>query len=201
MRATTIVLISAIATLGIGACTQEAEPASEPTQQVQVDALENSGPAIGDTIPAEFAVRDQTGAQRGFDDVAGENGLVLVFNRSADWCSYCQAQMIGLRDIQDDLEERGYTLATISYDSPAILSDFAAREEIGYQMLSDEGSAMIDAFDLRDPQYGEDSFANGVPRPAIFVIDTSGTVRAKMVETDYRVRPEPADIVAAVDGL
>lgn len=201
MRAFTIVLIPAAATLGIAACTQEAETAAEPVEQAASEPMAHSGPAVGETIPADFVTRDTSGAEQRLGDLAGENGLVLVFNRSADWCSYCQGQMVALRDIQDDLEQRGYTLATLSYDSPAILADFTEREEIGYTMLSDEGSAMIDAFDLRDPQYGEESFANGVPRPAILVIGTDGTVQAKMVETDYRVRPEPSDIVAAVDAL
>ncbi|QLC25155.1 peroxiredoxin family protein [Parasphingopyxis algicola] len=201
MRAMTIVLISAAATLGIAACTPEAETVPEPVAQAASEPLEHSGPAVGETIPADFRTRDASGAERRFEDLSGENGLVLVFNRSADWCSYCQGQMVELRDIQDDLEQRGYVLATLSYDAPEILADFAAREEIEYPMLSDEGSVTIDAFDLRDPQYGEESFANGVPRPAILVIGNDGTVRAKMVETDYRTRPEPADIVAAVDAL
>jgi peroxiredoxin len=201
MRAFTIVLISAAATLGIAACTQETETVSEPVEQAASEPMEHSGPAIGAIIPADFMARDTSGAERRLGDLVGESGLVLVFNRSADWCSYCQGQMVALNDIRSDLEERGYTLATLSYDTPAILADFAEREAIGYAMLSDEGSAMIDAFDLRDPQYGEESFANGVPRPAILVIGTDGTVRAKMVETDYRVRPEPSDIVAAVDAL
>ncbi len=201
MRAFTIILISAAATLGIAACTQETDPVAEPVDQVASEPVDHSGPAVGETIPANFMTRDTTGAERRLDDLAGEQGLVLVFNRSADWCTYCQGQMVELRDIQSDLEQRGYTLATISYDTPAILADFAAREDIGYTMLSDEGAAMIEAFDLRDPQYAEGSFAYGVPRPTIMVIGRDGIVQAKMVETDYRIRPEPSDIVAAVDAL
>lgn len=204
MRAITIAFLSAAATFGIAACTQEAAPEAEPAEQLETvaaESMDHSGPAVGETIPAAFLTRDASGAERRLDDLIGENGLVLIFNRSADWCGFCQAQMVDLRDIQADLDERGYTLATLSYDAPEILADFIEREDINYTMLSDEGSAMIDAFDLRDPQYGPESFANGVPRPAILVIDTAGTVRAKMVESDYRVRPEPSDIVAAVDAL
>lgn len=201
MRAMTIILVSAAATLGIAACTQQESPASEPVEQIASEPMDHAGPAVGEAIPANFLVRDITGAERGLDDLAGENGLVLVFNRSADWCSYCQAQMVELRDIQGDLEQRGYALATLSYDAPATLAEFAQREDIGYAMLSDEGAAMIEAFDLRDPQYAEGSFAYGVPRPTILVIGRDGIVQSKMIETDYRIRPEPADIVAAVDVL
>lgn len=201
MRPMIISFISAFATIGIVACAQGGEASSEPMEQVAAESISDAGPAVGAPIPEGFVARDTSGAEKHFADLTGENGIVLVFNRSADWCSYCQAQMVDLRSIESDLAERGYTLATLSYDSPQTLADFARREDIGYTMLSDEGSAIIDAFDLRDPQYGEESFAYGVPRPAIFIIGSDGAVQAKMVESDYRVRPENGDILAAVDAL
>ena len=136
------------------------------------------GPAVGSKIPAGFTALDKTGAQKGFADIAGKNGVVLVFVRSADWCPFCKQQMINLQTITEDLTERGYTLATLSYDAPTILQKFARQRDIFYIMLSDEKSAMIDAFDLRDPQYKPGSKAHGVPRPAIFIIDAEGVIRA-----------------------
>ena len=43
-----------------------------------------TGPAVGATVPAFEAV-DQTGAKRTFESLAGPNGLLLLFYRSADW--------------------------------------------------------------------------------------------------------------------
>jgi len=43
-----------------------------------------SGPDPGERIP-EFALPDQSGAIRMLNDLAGPNGLFLVFHRSADW--------------------------------------------------------------------------------------------------------------------
>lgn len=42
------------------------------------------GPAIGTEIPMLEPV-DVTGSPRSLDDLAGEKGLLLFFNRSADW--------------------------------------------------------------------------------------------------------------------
>lgn len=201
MRGITIAVISGLATIGIVACADDGGATAEPMEAAAPAAQIDAGPAIGEAIPADFAARDATGDNQTLSTLAGENGLVLVFNRSADWCSYCQAQMIELGGIADDLAARGYGLATISYDPPESLARFSTREDIGYTMLSDEGSAMIDAFELRDPQYGEESFAYGVPRPAILVIAGDGTVQARMIASDYRVRPANADILAAVDAL
>jgi len=43
-----------------------------------------SGLKVGEKIP-EFALPDQTGRDRSFRDLAGSDGLLLVFSRSADW--------------------------------------------------------------------------------------------------------------------
>jgi hypothetical protein len=42
------------------------------------------GPRVGDALPA-FTARDQDGRLRDFASLAGSNGLVLLFFRSADW--------------------------------------------------------------------------------------------------------------------
>ena len=43
-----------------------------------------TGPEPGDRIP-DFELADQTGRLRSLHDLAGPNGLFLVFHRSADW--------------------------------------------------------------------------------------------------------------------
>lgn len=42
------------------------------------------GPAVGSTLPV-LEAPDQTGTVRTLDDLAGEQGLLLFLNRSADW--------------------------------------------------------------------------------------------------------------------
>lgn len=43
-----------------------------------------TGPAIGEKVPP-ISLPDQGGKARSLDDLAGPNGLLLVFSRSADW--------------------------------------------------------------------------------------------------------------------
>ena len=43
-----------------------------------------TGPEPGERIP-EFSLPDQSGAIRTLGHLAGPNGLLLVFHRSADW--------------------------------------------------------------------------------------------------------------------
>ena len=45
---------------------------------------QGAGPDVGAQAPS-FQATDQSGKNRSFDDLSGENGLLLLFFRSADW--------------------------------------------------------------------------------------------------------------------
>lgn len=164
-------------------------------------AAQELGPPIGAKVPDIGTPPDQTGTQRSFSSLAGEKGLVLFFFRSADWCPYCQAQMMDLNTAVAAIERRGYRIAGISYDSPQILSTFIERRGIRYTLLSDPKSEIIDRYKLRDPQYGPGSPAYGVPRPVIFVLDKNGTIRAKLYEETYQKRPPATLVVETLDKV
>ena len=42
------------------------------------------GPQVGEKVP-DFTLPDQNGRRRSLSSLMGDTGLVLVFNRSADW--------------------------------------------------------------------------------------------------------------------
>src|SRR6185503_13262061 len=153
------------------------------------------GPAVNAKAPDIGTPRDQTGQSRALSSLMGEKGLVLFFFRSADWCPYCQAQMMDLNTAVAGIERRGYKMAGISYDSPEILKTFIERRNICYTLLSDPKSEVIDRYKLRDPQYPPGSRAYGVPRPIIFILDKNGVIRAKLFEETYKTRPPVSAVV------
>ena len=60
---------------------------------------------------------------------------------------------------------------------------------------------IIDRYNLRDPQYKEGSRAFGVPRPVIFILDKTGTVKSKLYEETYQKRPPATLVVTTLDRL
>ena len=82
------------------------------------------GPAVGATVPA-ISAPDEAGVTRTLASLSGEQGTVLLVTRAADWCPFCQVQMIQLEGIRAQIEQRGYRIVTISTDSAA-LRDFSA---------------------------------------------------------------------------
>lgn len=66
---------------------------------------------------------------------------------------------------------------------------------IGFPLLEDQGHRVIDRYGIRNPQ------TRGWPHPATYVIDRTGMVRWRFVETDYRVRPTNDLILSALKSL
>jgi peroxiredoxin len=162
------------------------------------------GPAVGETIPHDLAVAGQPG----FDALKGENGLVLFFVRSVDWCPYCKNQVINISGEAVAFEERGYNVAYLSYDAPAKQAKFQDRREIAGAFISDENSEVIDAFGLRNENHEEGSFGYGIPHPAVFIIGSDSTVQGKLYEEEYKSdrksyqnRPAAEIILAEIDKV
>lgn len=87
-------------------------------------------------------------------------------------------------------------------DSKKLAEKIAAdgKGTVGYRLLSDPKAKTIDAWGLRDPAYKGQQI-DGVPHPAVYVIDKTGKVAWAKVEEDYRQRPTNAEIRAALDAL
>ncbi len=146
---------------------------------------------IGEEIPSDISLSNQDGEVKNLDDLRGNKGIVIVFYRSADWCPYCQKQLIDLSAYTDQYQERGYNVVGISYDSVEDLKKFDTRRNIEFPLLSDEGSETIKAFGLLNKEHREGSFAYGVPHPAIYVVGFDRRVKAVLKEDGFKERPEP----------
>jgi peroxiredoxin len=164
-------------------------------------SAEDLGPPIGSVAPDIGTRLDQTGRPHRLADLMGKNGLVLFFFRSADWCPYCQAQLIDVNGGIAEIERRGYHVAGLSYDSPEILQAFTIRRHLTYTLLSDPKSEIIDLYKLRDPRYPPGNRAYGVPRPIIFVLDAQGVIRAKLYEESFKDRPPVTTVISTLDQL
>jgi peroxiredoxin len=99
------------------------------------------------------------------------------------------------------INDLGYKVAAISYDSVEALDKFTKRRMITFTLLSDKDSAVIKTYGLLDPQYAPDQRAYGVPRPIILILDTQGVVKAKFFEAEYVERPHLPDVIETLKTL
>lgn len=112
--------------------------------------------------------------------------------------------MAGLRTLLKPGE--AVDLWAISKDPPATSREFAAsiasdgRGKVAFPLLSDPGHKVIDAYGLQDPRYSR-LRQEGIPYPAVYVIDKAGRVTWARIDKDYTQRPPDSEIRAALDAL
>ena len=102
-------------------------------------------------------------------------------------------------ELQQNLERvrrHGLGLAAISYDSVAVLKDFAGRRKISFPLLSDPDSKIIRAFGILNETVKAGTAQYGIPNPGTYLVDPQGKVVAKYFEEDMRERVSASAILA-----
>jgi len=156
---------------------------------------------IGQPFPVEISLKDHNGEVQTLETLRGDKGTVLVFVRSADWCPYCQVQLLDLRTDGAPITEAGYNIVSVSYDDPTLLKKFKDKYKFQYPMLSDEGSVVIKALGILNEDYAKDHFAYGVPNPTVYILGHDASVQAILAEEGYRKRPQVDVILETIKGL
>jgi AhpC/TSA family/Thiol:disulfide interchange protein DsbD, N-terminal len=99
------------------------------------------------------------------------------------------------------IQAQGLGVAAISYDSRAVLEDFATRRGITYPLLSDPDSSIIRSFGILNEAVPNKSPFFGVPYPGTYIVSPEGVVTAKYFAEDYRERDTASEILARQFGL
>lgn len=152
-------------------------------------AAGDPGPAVGAAFPHALEAKDQTGAVQSLESLMGENGVAVIFVRSADWCPFCKRQLVDANRRLGEFEALGLNVVSISVDEVSEIAAFANDQNIEYTMLADPAGDLNASLGIRDEQYPVGSAAFGVPRPILYVIDRDKIVRLRYMEPTYRTRP------------
>ncbi len=164
---------------------------------------------IGAKAP-EFALPDASGRIVRSSDLLALAPLIINFFRGR-WCPYCVTELEAWRDIYPVVRERGALLIGISPQSVR-QSDFAViQHSIPFPLLHDSHCDLAQHFGLayKVPPFHQNyyrsilvniPFINGdeswlLPLPATYVIAQDGTVLFAEAYADFRVRPEPGEVL------
>lgn len=98
-----------------------------------------------------------------------------------------------LQNAKRRFEAKGIKLAAISYDSPAILKDFATRYKIDFPLLGDPDSNIIRRFNVLNAE--AKGMTRGMAYPGFFYVDESGVIRENYFETKYTDRFTPNNVI------
>ncbi len=158
----------------------------------------------------EFALPDSSGRLVKSTDLLGVGPVILNFFRGR-WCPYCVTELEAWRDLYPLVRERGGLVVAIS---PQTIrqSDFTRdQHSIPFPLLFDEGCKVGEKFGLAYtiPPFHQQHyrsvlvnlpFVNGdqswrLILPATYVIASDGTVLFAESHADFRVRPEPEEVL------
>jgi hypothetical protein len=101
---------------------------------------------------------------------------------------------VQLQNAKQRFEAQGIKLAAISYDSPAILKDFAERHKIDFPLLADPESKIIASYGVLNPE--ATGMTKGMALPGYFYVDGSGIIREQYFEAKYTDRFTANNVMA-----
>ncbi|MCC7412746.1 MAG: AhpC/TSA family protein [Gammaproteobacteria bacterium] len=215
-----------IASLAVQLETQQRQSAEKMPAEIRAkmaradEALAASGlPARslreGRTVP-DFTLPNARGEDVSLAALLARGPVVLSFYRGG-WCPYCNLELRALQNVLGEIETLGASLVAISPEQPDQSLSTAGKNALAFEVLSDAGNRVARDFglvfelaeELRPvfakfgidlaARNGDDSFE--LPVPATYVIDRGGVVRYAFVDTDYRKRAEPLDILTSLQSL
>ncbi len=97
-----------------------------------------------------------------------------------------------------DITAQGLGLAVITYDTVDTLKGFSDTRGIEFPVLSDEGSAIIKAYDLLNREQAPGVRFYGIPYPGTFILDPEGRVTERFFEQAYQERFTVSSIMVAL---
>lgn len=191
----------------------------QQTAELFATGIEERILRVGAKAP-EFTLPDAlTGRQVHSADLLALGPLVIKFFRGR-WCPYCVTELETWRNVHAELRGEGALLVAIS---PQTLrqNDFMIQQQaLPFPILSDTGAAVAEQFGIAYsvPEAHREyykrilvniPFVNSgnmyknaaesswrLPLPAVFVVRQDGTIAFSEGHADFRVRPEPADVLA-----
>jgi len=170
---------------------------------------------VGAKAP-EFTLPDSSSRLVRSSDLLALGPLVISFFRGR-WCPYCVTELEAWRDIYPIVRERKALFIAIS---PQTIrqSDFTRdQHSIPFPLLFDQGCKVGEQFGLAYtiPPFHQQHyrsvlvnlpFVNGdqswrLILPATYVIDRDGTVLFAEAHADFRVRPEPEEVLRHLPAI
>lgn len=166
-------------------------------QSIPLVAEDISPILIGEKLPnANFQNVDGKSVQ--LRTLLEEKPTVLVFYRGG-WCPYCNVQLSGLVEIEQDILELGYQILAISPDDFKNLQSTIENNSTKYKLLSDPNgefiqeigiafktSSSLKEYIISKGQKGETSSV--MPVPTVIIVDKKGVIKFEYINPNYKER-------------
>lgn len=152
-------------------------------------------PALGQPAP-DFTTQNQREEDVTLSSLLGKK-VVLYFYPKA-MTPGCTVQACGLRDTQKELADRNTVVLGLSPDAPKRLQKFIDRDELNFDLLSDEDHAIAEQYGVWAMKKFMGREFMGIHR-ITFVIDEEGKLVHIMEKVKTKTHHD--DLLAVLDAL
>ncbi len=165
--------------------------------QIPEKAEDISPLLIGETLP-KVSFQDAKGDFIHLRTLLEEKPTVLVLYRGG-WCPYCNLQLSGLAEIEEDVLALGYQIVAISPDDFNNLQTTEEKDNLKYKLLSDPNGKFIQeigvAFSTPERlkgyiatkgQKGETTAV--MPVPTVMIVNKEGVIQFEYINPNYKER-------------
>ncbi len=172
-------------------------------------------PRVDEAFP-DFSLPDASGRYRSLEQLRDGGSLVISFNRGL-WCPFCVHELQSWAAASPALENAGGRLIVVAGETGEGASAIQDMIGPGATLLCDVDHGAALACGLAFPvgeemkrrylaigldlaaTYGSDG--GFLPIPATFVVGEEGIIRYAHVDADFRLRPDPLDVVAFLTAM
>ncbi len=164
---------------------------------------------VGEKIP-EAMITNLNGDDVSLQQILKEKPTVLVFYRGG-WCPYCNNQLSGLAEIENEVLSEGFQIVAISPDNHQMLSKTMTKDEINYQLYSDKEAKLIQAVGIgfKTPESNKKYIFNKtnfepseiLPVPTVMILNTKGEIVFEYINPNYKVRLDEKLLLAVLKAI
>ncbi len=189
------------------------QPSENAIAELFSSGIEQQILPVGSIAP-EFSLPDANGRMVHSADLLALGPVIINFFRGR-WCPYCLTELTAWQALYPELRKRGALLVAISPQTVHQNSLLLQQHPLPFPVLTDARCAVAERFRLvyTVPAYHQKHyrsilvnipFINEDPSwrlllPATYLLRPDGSIAFAQAHADFRVRPEPEEVLAALD--
>lgn len=194
------------------------------TEELFSSGIEDCRLAVGSVAPSFVLPDAATGKPIASADLLALGPLIVKFFRGR-WCPYCVTELECWRELYPAVRRAGALLIAISPQTVRQNSFTVEQHHLPFPLLTDRNAALAEQFGIAytvpaaSRSYFRSILVNipltnsgasydkaaeeawRLPLPATFLLQQDGSIAFAEAHADFRVRPEPAEVMDALDLL
>ena len=149
------------------------------------------------TTAPPFSLPNQKGQVKALQDYLSAGPVLLAFHRGT-WCPNCRRKFGELAQHSPEYVARGMQVVAVVAQSSDVVRRYVEDQGLPFNILIDESRDVLKAYGVWH-RLGLDAW--NIARPALFLIDRTGTIHYSFVGERQDEFPTHGDILGQIDAL